>query len=277
MKYRLLALDLDGTLLTDDKRISSRAVSALRDSIDAGAVVVFCTGRRYRTVIPMVEQIDRPILVAYNNGAAVRECPKHRVVLKNLFPKEHFVPVIDLLAGFELNPVVHVDAFDDGIDLYCSSSDANRYHRAYVSRNSEFLCEVEDLRTAPAEKIIQFIVMEPLSRLTPAYEALRELSADGSLNVHIVRNLTIPVSALEVLSAKGDKWQAVSHIAERTGIALDETVAIGDDISDCCLLRNAGVGIAVENALDEVKAAADLLVPRNNDDGAAIAIERFFL
>ena len=277
MKYKILALDLDGTLLTDDKRISPRAVSALRATIDAGAIVVFCTGRRYRTVIPMVEQIDRPILVAYNNGAAVRECPEHRVVLKNLFPKQHFVPVIDLLARFDLSPVIHVDTFDDAIDLYCSSRDTNRYHRAYVSRNAEFLCEVDDLRTAPADKIIQFIVMEPLTRLRPAHEALLELSADGSLNVHIVRNLTIPVSALEVLNFKGEKWEAISHVADSVGVAPEQTVAIGDDISDCTLLRNAGVGIAVENALEEVKEAADLLVPRNNDDGAAIAIERFFL
>lgn len=277
MKYKLLALDLDGTLLTDDKRISPRAVSALRAASDSGAMVVFCTGRRYRTVIPMVEQIDRPILVAYNNGAAVRECPEHRVVLKNLFPAERFVPVVDLLARFDLNPVIHVDEFEEGIDLYCNRNDLNRYHREYVSRNAEFVAEVEDLRTAPAEKIIQFIVMEPLSRLTPAYEALLQLSADDLLNVHIVRNLTIPVSALEVLSANGEKWHAVGLIASSNGITPDEVVAIGDDISDCLLLRNAGVGIAVENALGEVKAAADLLVPANNDDGAAIAIERFFL
>ena len=71
MKYKILALDLDGTLLTDDKRISPRAVSALRATIDVGAIVVFCTGRRYRTVIPMVEQMgilrncDREALTIY--------------------------------------------------------------------------------------------------------------------------------------------------------------------------------------------------------------------
>ena len=277
MKFKLLALDLDGTLLTDDKKISSRAISALRTAVDAGAIVVFCTGRRYRTVISMVEQIGRSIPVAYNNGAAVRNCPQHNIVLKNLFPTQHFVPVVELLSRFGLDPVLHVDCFEDGIDLYCARRDTNRFHRAYVSRNAAFLLELDDLREAPADKIIQFIVMESLERLTPAYEALRKLAASGELNVHVVRNLTIGASALEVLNPLGEKWQAVWHIAKSRGIARGEIVAIGDDISDCGLLRNAGLGIAVENALQEVKDSADLLVPRNNDDGAAIAIERFFL
>nr|HDM59658.1 HAD-IIB family hydrolase [Bacillota bacterium] len=277
MKFRLLALDLDGTLLTDDKKISPRAISALRAAADAGVTVVFCTGRRYRTVIPMVQQVGRPIPVAYNNGAAVRNCPQHDIVFKNLFPTQHFLPVIDLLESFGLKPVLHVDRFEDGIDLCCARSDTNHFHRAYVSRNAEFLVELDDLRESPADKIIQFIVMERLARLTPAYEALGKFATTDELNVHIVRNLTIGASALEVLSPLGEKWQAVWHIAKSRGIGRDEIVAIGDDISDCGLLRNAGLGIAVENALQEVKDSADLLVPRNNDDGAAIAIERFFL
>lgn len=277
MEYRLLALDLDGTLLTDDKRITERAVSALRAAIDGGAEVIFCTGRRYRSVIPMAEQIDRAILVACNNGAAVRAFPGHSVVLKNLFPKRHFGSVAALLVQRDLSPVLHIDMFDEGIDLCCARGDSNRFHRAYVSRNSEFLSELEDLRTAPADKVIQFIVMGQLSRLEQALEAVHSSVSDGELNLHIVRNLTIPACALEILHGNAEKWQAVLTIAARKGIDREQIVAVGDDISDLTLIQNAGFGVAVDNALPEVKLAASLVVPNNNEDGAAIAIERLFL
>jgi len=277
LKHKLLALDLDGTLLTDDKRISSRAITAIRAAIDAGVIVVFCTGRRYRTVIPIVTEMRRPILVAYNNGAAVRECPSHRLMQKTLFPSEHFASIVELLASFDLSPVLHVDSFDDGVDLYCSKSDTNRFHRQYVSRNFEFLREFDDLRFAPSDRIIQFIIMDQLAILSSVQKALSDGRNGWGLNVHIVRNLTIPASALEILNSQASKWHAIAEIADDIGISDDEIVAMGDDISDLGMIENAGVGIAVENALPEVKDAADEIVPSNNSDGVAIAIERYFL
>jgi len=277
MPTKLLAIDLDRTLLSEERTISPRAAAALQKAADRGVQIVFCTGRRYRSTLPFVRQVSRTVLVAYNNGAVVRVSADHKVVIKNLFPQELFTPVLRLLSDFGLLPVIHIDMFEEGIDLYFKADDPNPFHRAYVERNRDFLRVVSDFTEVPAGKVIQLIVIERLDRLGPVKQAAEALEGAGELNIHIVKNFGMPAGCLEVLGKRGSKWDAVIQVARGLGLEAKDIVAVGDDISDVALVANAGIGVAVENAVEEVKEVADFIVPSNAQDGAAFAIERFVL
>lgn len=248
---KILALDLDDTLLRTDKSVSPRTLEALQRWLATGHLIVVATGRPPRFVAEVLppELLSAPRVV-YNGAQAIVD---DQVVYRNFMCPDAVRTVLDWLAQHA--PDWHVGLeVEDTLYLNQAFPKAGHY-------------EVADLNTVcrlPAAKMIFFF---PHGRgdIAPLLEAVPST----------LRALVTPkFSAVQLCAHDADKARALEFLLQNWGHSLADAIAIGDDINDVELVRRVGIGIAVENALPAVKEAADWITASNDDDGVAVAIER---
>ncbi|MER3404428.1 MAG: hypothetical protein C4289_04050 [Chloroflexota bacterium] len=275
--YRLIALDVDGTLLDSSGRISQRTKAAVCAAAAAGCVVVLATGRRFRTVQPIAEALGCcPVLVCsqgatiWHNGellyhqhmtlpAALRVVEAHRAC---------GVPVVlfgNVAAGASRDII-----FVDG-DWH-----ANARLRAYIERNGQWVRPYEDgcLAAGP----VQTITLDTVDRLQRLREELERHPQAGSL-YRVIYSLTQLAGggAVEVLHPHVSKATALQYLCQEFGISRRQVLAIGDNVNDVEMLGFAGLGVAVANASDEAKRVAQLIAPSHDEDGVACVLEEYVL
>jgi hydroxymethylpyrimidine pyrophosphatase-like HAD family hydrolase len=247
----ILALDLDDTLLRTDKTISPRNRAALQRWLAAGHQIVIATGRPPRhieDVLPL--ELHSAPRVVYN-GAQVHI--NGEVVYRNEIDPD---AVRTVLGWVERSmPDWHVGLeIDDTLYLNRPS----RRPGPYVVTNLPDLCD------RPAAKII-FLFPDGRGDMTPLLAAL-----PPSTRALITPKFTM----VQLCGRTTDKADALAFLLQQAGHAAETLVAIGDDVNDVDMVRNANIGIAVANAVDEVKAVADWITATNDADGVAIALEQ---
>jgi len=263
--YRLLAIDLDGTLLTPPphKQITPRTRQALFRAVEAGITLVIATGQN----LAVLQQIcgDLPLRgpQIIENGAVIADI--HGTIYHEvLFPEEYVLSTLATLRSFGFYRAYHT------------------LHRVYVDKGTPRarnwyrppvppVIEVEDLASLyplPCIKVVGIGAAETLH----AKRQLLERLFEGQLYV-----TQSSFDLVEFLHPEVSKNNALKMIAADLGIAAEEIVAIGDNHNDLGMLRLAGLGVAMDNAHEEVKAAADYVTRSNAEDGVAVVIEEMIL
>jgi Cof subfamily protein (haloacid dehalogenase superfamily) len=265
---RLLALDLDDTLLRSDLTISFRTRSALKKAENAGIVVVLATGRIPAAMDKFTRQLGlhkRPGYLICNNGTIIQESHTGKVVF------ETYLPVNSALIAYDL-------ANAEGFPVQIYEGDV-----MYVSRRNEFgdydqkvtgLRQVvpEDFRAKVAEGCYKLLIPGDPMILQPLENLFRSYIGDE------VTLFTSKPYFLEILPPGIDKGFALAKVAEITGIKREEVMAVGDSMNDEAMIRWAGYGVAMLNGDDRLKAAASLVTDKtNDDDGLAGLVERYLL
>lgn len=271
MNYRLIALDMDGTLLTSEKRVLPSSTEAIADALGAGKVVAICSGRS-----PKMIELDHPAFadVRYAiccNGSVLYDLAEHRVLSTSSF--DH-----DVIAR-AVRAVGEADAMFDvfsGADMYCQTSqlaDMGRYHMGvYVGLYERTATPVEDVVATlldpelPVQKFIYHFA-DPADRA-----AARERLAGIPLEL-----ADSEVASLELSPAGVDKGSGLLALADLLGIPHETTVAVGDADNDLPMLRAAGLAVAMGNANENARAAARAHVADNDHGGIAEAIRRYLL
>ena len=276
MHYRLLALDVDGTLLDP----SGALRPAVRDAVIAvqqrGLRVVLCTGRRFRTARPLAQalQLDTPLVV--HNGAVVKDLASGQTLQQSYLPIDMYHQALPLLRRLS-TPMVYIDAFQENVDILTESMEgAHPFQRAYLTDQLAHCRIVDDIASPLSHGVIVLGIMAD----GPNLQALRlvvEQALGTRGRVHLLMNKNYQGYILEILQTGVSKWQAVQHLAAQQDIAPEEIIAVGDDHNDLDMIRYAGLGIAMGNAVPEVQAAADVITGSNAEDGLVQALERFIL
>jgi 5-amino-6-(5-phospho-D-ribitylamino)uracil phosphatase len=247
----ILALDLDDTLLRTDKTIGERTLDALRRWLAAGHEVVVATGRPPRWIDDVLPpELHEAPRVAYNGAQVI---VGGEVVYRNEIDPADVRKIVEWTQA--CRPHWHIGLeIDDELYLNRATQKAGVYTVA----------DLISMCAQPAAKII-FLFPEEREDLSPLLAALPATT----------RALVTPkFSMVQLCGHTTDKADALAHLLKRRNLSFDSVVAIGDDVNDIEMLCRAGVGIAVDNALDEVKAAADWVTDAANADGVAVAIER---
>jgi len=275
MRYRLIAIDLDGTLLRDDHTISQRSLDAIAAAQDAGVLVVPCTGRGWHESHPTLKAVpglDEGIFVS---GVCTTKIATGEVV-----------------ASQNIEPAVAHRA----IEYLRSQPEAVLVLRNYQTHGHEYLvtgdgemtdntrwwfeltgCRMhEQQHVEPADLHGTWRVGMVLSEKR-ADAVCRDVlqHADGALTGYhfpVIKETNEPQSILELFAPQCSKWSAVSALAKRHGIEVSEIAAIGDQINDLPMIERAACGIAMGNAILPLKQAAKQHAPSNQDDGVAYAI-----
>lgn len=275
---KLVALDLDGTLFDNSSRISERNLTAIRSITDKGIHVVISTGRPFEG-IPFDQIKGTGINYAITaNGSGIYEISTGKCLYENAMDEELVTPILNFL----LTRDIHMDAFIGGkgyTPIQCVETAQK------LTVPSSIKNYIITTRTR-LDNILQFIHENQLKvqKMTLNFYP----AADGTLidretvRKFLVSNPSITTvcggyNNLEFTRADANKGVGLQKLAEILGVNPDATMAIGDTENDLAIIEAAGIGVAMGNATDAVKARADYVTTTNTKDGVAAAIEHFIL
>jgi Cof subfamily protein (haloacid dehalogenase superfamily) len=270
---RLLALDIDGTLVTNRDEVSPATREALARAAAAGVRIVLATGRRYSRALPLVAALglDAPLVTA--SGALIKHPDGHRTLYQALFERRLLLDVLGVMTEHGYEAVLYADTYHRGFDFFCQRLLVEQAELAdFLNLNLGSAVEHPELMRQPPEGIFSgFATGNRAAMLELEEELHRRLP--GELYIHIGRSYRYIGHMCEVSPAGNTKWSGVQRLAREWGIADHEICAVGDDRNDIPMIAGAGLGIAMGNALDEVKAAADRIAPPHDQDGLVQVVE----
>ena len=269
---RLIALDLDGTLLNADKQLSEADAAALARAAEAGIEIVPATGRFYRGMPKLIRNLPYVRYVISINGADVYDAVRQKTVCSSGIPWERAVKVMEYL---DTLPVIY-DCYQDGwgwmTQAFYDKADQFAAHIHSLEMIRNLRTPVPELKACLKERArdvqkIQ-IFFRDMEKRAEALRALPEEFPDLVVTTSIVNNI-------EINSRDATKGVALQKLAVYLGIPIAQTMAFGDDRNDITMLEEAGIGVAMGNAGEEVKRAADYVTDDCNNSGVAHAIQRF--
>jgi hypothetical protein len=272
--FRLLALDIDGTLLRSDKTISPRTLAALDDARAGGAHLVLVTGRRYPAARRVAETIGGRLDLVLHNGALIFE--NGQVLRRRLLPRETARRAVRAGRERRADPVVHCGAGGEGRLLVEGVEPSNTLLVYYLDKSHPDVVTVPDLEAALEEDPLQVMFGGGIPEMTAL---IPHLQATLGESAKIERTLYphVGVGILDVLEPTVGKAEAVGFLQDRWGVGAAETLAIGDNWNDHEMLAGAGLGFVMGNADPDLCALGLPVLPTNDEDGVAVAIERHVL
>jgi len=276
VSYRILALDIDGTILDPYGKLPTAVRDAVAAARRRGLWVVLCTGRRFRTALPWARELALEGAIVVNNGTLVKDIDSGQTLRHTYLPVHEYASVISFVRNWG-SPLVYVDTYHERVDLITERcSEAHAYQRTYLNDNSDFFQTVDDLYHRPRADVIMVSTMADEARLMAMRDAASAEFGDR-IRIHTLINKNYEGLILELLSPQSGKWPALEAIAAEANVAPEEIIAVGDDTNDIEMIRRAGLGIAMGNSAPEVKRAADQVVRSNAEGGVVEAIERALL
>jgi HAD superfamily hydrolase (TIGR01484 family) len=270
MRYRLLALDIDGTLVNSRDELTPATSDAIRRACEAGIRVVLATGRRYSKALHLVEplKLDVPLISA--SGALIKDPIDHRTLFCAKFLPGVLEETLGILAAAGHDAVLYADTFSQGFDFYCERlavDPAKQFELSeYFGRNGGCGREWPNLMTAPPPGIFAGFAMDRREKMLELGARLTKRFGDD-LYVHILKSPFYSGWFCEIEPGGVSKWSAIQHLAHDWGITDEEICAVGDDVNDIPMVRGAGLGVAMGNAVAELKEAADRVAPCHDSDG----------
>ena len=268
---KLIAFDLDGTLLTTEKELTDENLAALERAAEAGIVLVPATGRFFGVIPENVRSLPWFRYYITINGASVYDAREGRTLLRAEIPWRRAVEVMGYLDGL---PVIYDCYMDDWGWMTRALHDRvegfapNRHSLAMLRDFRRPVPELKAHITALGHDVqkIQMFFRDPELRLR-SMEEMKVRFPDLAVTSSIPRNV-------ELNSLEAQKGVALIRLAEYLGVDRAETVAFGDDLNDVNMLEAAGIGVAMANAGPEAKAAADRLTDSCDESGVGRAILR---
>lgn len=266
-RYRLLAIDIDGTLVNRNDELTPAVCAALRRAAAAGVRLVLATGRRYSRALPLVEPlgVEAPIVSA--SGALIKDALDHRTLHQASFERTSLLQALEITARRGFDAVLYADTFADGFDFYVRSLWVDEPLLAeYLELNPNCSREVPALMTNPPAGIFAGFAMGTRAQMLDLHEAL-QAALPEKLYTHVLRSPRYSGYMCEIAPAGATKWSGIRRLADDWGIRSEEICAVGDDVNDLPMVIESGLGIAMANAVDELKLAADRIAPSNDEDG----------
>lgn len=269
MTIKLIAIDMDGTLLNSAHQISQRVKQAITTARKQGVHVVLTTGRPYIGVKSYLEQLDirtdNDYCITYN-GALVQQVASGTAIIANTLDYQDYLYVQRLADSLG----VHLQSFDFK-DLYTH----NRFISPYTIREG-YLTGIQVIYCPPEEmdphiKLPKIMMVDEPPILDAA---IKQIPAEAFQQYTLLKSADF---FLEILNKNADKGISVAKLAEYLGIDQQHVMAIGDHANDVPMVEYAGIGVAMANAIDEVKQVCQYVTKSNEEDGVAHAIEKFVL
>ena len=276
MKCRIVALDIDGTILDPFGKLTGAVREAVAAARQRGLWVVLCTGRRFRTALPCARELSLDGAIVVNNGVLVKDIASGDTLDHRYLPVEDCSEAIAFVRRV-CPPLVYVDTYHEDIDLVTESLDeAHSYQREYLNDNTAFFHSVDDLREHPRSDVIMVSTMADEETAVALRDEAREKFGER-FDIHILINKNYHGVILEFMSPRAGKWSALATLAAQAKVSPEQIIAVGDDTNDIEMIRCAGLGIAMGNSAPEVQNSADVVVRSNAEGGVVEAIERALL
>jgi Cof subfamily protein (haloacid dehalogenase superfamily) len=273
-RYRLLALDVDGTLVNSRDELTPATRDALARARQAGIGVVVATGRRYSRTLHLVEPLAIDVPLVTSSGALVKDPADHRTLYRAEFEPELLRRVLEITTASGFDALLCGDSYAEGFDFYYSTLDVSTPELAeYIALNPDCGRHWPGMLQSPPADTFLVFTMGTREQMLALEERLNGELA-GLLTTHVLRSPRYRGYLCEVSPVGVTKWSAVERLASGWGIDDAAICAVGDDVNDIAMIQAAGLGVAMGNAQEPVKAAADLVIPGHDEDGLVWLVER---
>ena len=276
MPIKLLALDIDGTLLNRKSKVTPRVREALEQAQAQGVHIALVTGRRFSSARPIVQELELSIPLVSHNGALTKNITTLETIQYHPFENATACDVIRLGREHKADIICCDDPHGLGTMVMEGFSPENRALEMYLKKYWDSVVEVPDLLAYLQHDPIQIMFSGTCDRMDE-FCAQLEISIGAQARVFQTRYRQFDLTIVDEISPAASKGEAVAELARVHNIAQAEVMAVGDNHNDLPMLRYAGVGVVMANAEDELKQLGFELTASNEEDGVAVAIEKFIL
>lgn len=266
---KLVAIDLDGTLLTDDKRISQKNLTVLQKAKEQGVKVVLCTGRPLAAITPFIEQLGLNEPGDYSitfNGGLVQKNDTGEILSKSAMTLEDVQRISQLMIELDLP----LDVLSEEVVLQLPTS--TNHPSIYPELNSLLTYKPAKLADLTPDGLYNKVVMAYHQEFLD--QQIEKIPAQFKADYEVIKTRS---NLLEFMPKGVTKAFGLDHLAQYLGMTSDEVMALGDEENDLSMIEYAGMGVAMANAVEKVRQAADYITASNEEDGVAKAVEKFVL
>jgi Cof subfamily protein (haloacid dehalogenase superfamily) len=262
MPYKLIAIDVDDTLLTSDITIPVRVSRAIHEAANKGVYVVLCTGRTKKGVQSIYDELGLHTLMITAGGAEVFDGEGHVLFSRGVEP-----PLVKQILEYTDRNQLHAQVYIDGELVYREKNRFSDYYEKFYGHPGIVEPNLLKMPQIITPKVLFVIDEDKIAAVKEEAEKLFPM-------------LTIKQSKpvyLEFAHPSVNKGEALAFTASHYGIDREDVIAIGDTDIDIPMLKYAGLGVAMANAVPAVQEAADIVCPSNNEAGVAFVIEKYIL
>ncbi|MHA0857167.1 Cof-type HAD-IIB family hydrolase [Paenibacillus sp. CMAA1364] len=262
--YKLIAIDIDDTLINDNKDVLPSTQKALEQAVAKDVVVTLATGRAYASAQHVARQLGLNVPIITYQGALIKNLLDEKVLYECFVPTDAARKLFDYCIEHDL----HVQTYIDD-KLY--AREENQKLIDYCGLNGTPFYIEPDFAKLVEQPTPKMLIIDDPAYLDEIAPILRELLGD---QVHITKSKP---HFLEIMHRDGTKGHALRFLAKHFNVGISETIAIGDSWNDHEMLEAAGLGVAMGNSIDALKEIADYITLSNNEDGIAQVLEKFVL
>lgn len=269
MKYRLIVSDFDGTLRRSGGSVSEYTKEAIRDFRADGGIFAICTGRMLASILPIARSLALEGLVVAYQGNVIADIGTGEILLQKGLSCEDAVKICRHMEEMQ----VHIHVYTDQCFYSNRADDALREYESIVGVKGVVIEEEPLSKLLERERptVIKLMAMVDATEKLQCYTALNAAFGDEFYVTYSAANL------VEITAKDCNKGTALLYLCKHYNIPVEQSIALGDNFNDAPMVEAAGLGVAVENAGEELKAVADYITASNNEDGVAKVIRRFGL
>lgn len=274
--YKLIAFDLDGTLLNDEKTVNRRNLQVIRKLQEDGIEIVIATGRGYMSAKNLIRDIEGDLICIGNNGTIVRNLKDNKLIDAKHMEIEDIIKLVKIGDRFKLDPIIHINEFDNGYDVMIRELENRSTNKVRLSTSDLRMRQVGEFGKDNLTTALQIAYFDRKKDLTRMHEETFKMGK-GRFNSHILTNVDSAEAILEYLPMNVSKWSTLKDYAKSQGISPKEIISFGDDNNDKEMLTMSGLGIAMKNANNTIKSISDIVTEEdNNADGIYQELVRIF-
>ena len=265
MTIKLIASDMDGTLLDSNQKISDESKKVINRVEKLGIKFVIATGRMYCAAEPFGKELDLNTPIISYNGAFVKERISGEVISECSLPKELAIDVMK----FAFDRGIYAQTYvDDKLLVRKRELISDYYAKIANVKYYEVGDEIFNINSDPHKVLLMTKAGDSMlnSRIK------EELNKEFGNSIHTTNSMK---DFIEIMNPKVNKWEAVKKVANQYGIKANEIMCLGDGNNDLDMIINSEYGVAMDNAFEGVKKAADFVTKSNDENGFALAINKF--
>ena len=284
--YKIATIDLDGTMLNQYGTVTQKTKEAIKRAQQKGIEIVIASGRPIDSIKTIAKEIQSEKYFISGNGAIIYDIAKKKIIYENILKKQK---VLDIIKICEENSIYYNIYTEKEIIAKSLQCNVLYYHKENLNKEEKnkthinIIDNIYDYIANREEKVLKITVCDSTQSIfNSIMRKLKEIDDIEVLEVsHMSRKMIrqgteeIPIEYFytEVSAKNVDKWNAIKVLKEKMQINTDEIVAIGDNINDEMMIKNAGLGIAMGQSHPHIKEIADKVVSANTEDGVAEALD----
>jgi len=289
--YKLVALDLDGTLLNSYGEISSETREAIKQSVEKGVEIVLASGRPISSVEDLANELQANHYIISGNGATVYDMQKQETVYDRFLSKEQILNIVKICEENSIyyNIYTENEVLTKSLNYNTLFYHSENTHKQEEKRtNINIVTDVYDYVLKTNDKKYLKVTVCDQSRIVFG-SIIKKLRTIGDIDVLDVEHMSkkiikagteeilVEYCYTEITNQNVNKWTALEYIMEQENIKREEVIAIGDNVNDKEMIEEAGLGVAMGNSTQAIKEIADIETATNNEDGVCKILEKYIL